>query len=116
VIGGRVSRGDKCITISGTPSADVVPAIRTGAITSDPIAIYSFRQRSERDNYPRIHYARGVDKNKALRTNGAYKPTVRLFKRWVRQYSGHATMAPSFCVKWRALAGRRCGITGSAPR
>jgi hypothetical protein len=81
-ITGRVSRGDKCITISGTPSADVVPALRKGAITSDPIAIYSFRERTERDNYPRLHYARGVDKNKPLRTHGAYKPTVRLFKRW----------------------------------
>jgi hypothetical protein len=99
LISGGVSRGDKCITISGTPSADVVPAIRKGAITSDPIAIYSFRQRSERDNYPRVHYSRGVDKNKPLRTNGAYKPTVRLFKRWVRQYSDHAKIAPSFYIE-----------------
>lgn len=31
-------------------------------------------------NYPKLHYANGVTKNAQPRTNGWYKPTVRLFK------------------------------------
>jgi hypothetical protein len=32
------------------------------------------------DNFPKLHYANGADKNGDTRTGGWYKPTVRMFK------------------------------------
>jgi hypothetical protein len=57
--------------------------------------VYSRRERAERPNYPRTHYENGVAKQRA--TMDAFKPTVRLFKRWKRQYS--YINAPSFYVE-----------------
>jgi hypothetical protein len=57
--------------------------------------IYSIRKRSEHRNYPRRHYRNGVKKQEA--TNENYKATVRLFKRWVRQYGD--LFAPSFYIE-----------------
>lgn len=96
---GHVSRGDKCVKVA-TPelALDVVPAIYRGDASTDPIAIYSFREGSRRDNYPRDHYSNGVLKNASNHTDGAFKPTVRLFKRWVRD-SFDARVAPSFYVE-----------------
>src|SRR6266568_763677 len=68
-----------------------------GDITKDPIAIWSRRQKRQRPNYPRTHYDNGVKKHSA--TSEAFKPTVRLFKRWARQYSSLAETAPSFYIE-----------------
>jgi hypothetical protein len=99
-ISGTVRIGDKCVNLTsstGGLDADVVPAVAIGNLARDPIAIYSRRARQERPNYPRTHYQNGVSKQ--ARTANAYKATVRLFKRWVRQYPNHARFAPSFYIE-----------------
>lgn len=91
-----VSLGDKCIKLDGALKADIVPAISKSAYSStDPIMIYSRRKRADRANYPRTHYRHDVRKQSD--TNDTYKPTVRLFKRWARQYD--TLTAPSFYVE-----------------
>src|SRR6266542_2210821 len=61
------------------------------------IASWSRLQKRQRPNYPRTHYDNGVNKHSA--TSEAFKPTVRLFKRWARQYSSLAETAPSFYIE-----------------
>lgn len=83
----QVTRGDKCIKLSGAFKADVVPAVKiTNDHLDDPISIYSFGDLNERINYPRIHYRNGVEKNKI--TNQNYKHLVRLFKNWSVNHFG----------------------------
>lgn len=94
---GKTELGDKCITVNTTFKADVVPAVHLGDPAIDPIAVHSFRQASERKNYPRDHYERGVEKH--ARTANNYKPTVRMFKRWSRSWFAGTDMAPSFYVE-----------------
>lgn len=94
---GKTVRGDKCITVNTSFHADIVPAIQIWSLENDPIAIYSFREGKERANYPRDHYANNVKKNG--NTAGAYKPTVRMFKRWVRKWFSEVKVAPSFYVE-----------------
>jgi hypothetical protein len=101
-VSGTVSIGDKCVKLKGASlNADVVPAVAIGDFTNDftkdPIAIWSRRQQAQRPNYPRTHYENGVRKHKA--TSEAFKPTVRLFKRWTRQYRDFEKMAPSFYIE-----------------
>jgi hypothetical protein len=97
-VSGTVSLGDKCVKLKGTSfNADIVPAVAIGDFTKDPIAIWSRRQKRQRPNYPRTHYDNGVKKHSA--TSEAFKPTVRLFKRWARQYSSLAETAPSFYIE-----------------
>lgn len=96
LVSGRVTLGDKCVKLTGALKADIVPAMsKTTYSSTDPIQIYSRREREERLNYPRTHYANGVTKQAA--TKDTYKATVRLFKRWVRQYPN--LTAPSFYVE-----------------
>jgi hypothetical protein len=84
--------------VDSTFSADVVPAIQIGAsYATDPISIYSFRARTERKNYPRVHAANNTTKHQ--QTNMAYKPLVRMFKRWVAQWFPGMDVAPSFYVE-----------------
>lgn len=94
---GKTERGDKCIKVNTSFHADVIPAVRIGDVTTDPVAVYSFREGSERKNFPRIHYAQNVAKQAA--TAGAYKPTVRMFKQWVRNWFPWTDTAPSFYVE-----------------
>lgn len=95
-VSGTVKIDDKCVKLVGDVKADIVPAISQSSYSSaDPITIYSRSARRERPNYPRTHYDNGVLKQKA--TGDTYKATVRLFKRWVRQYS--ALDAPSFYIE-----------------
>jgi hypothetical protein len=97
-VSGAVSIGDKCVKLKGTPlNADIVPAVAISDFEKDPIAIWSRRKKEERRNYPRTHYDNGVRKHRA--TSQAFKPTVRLFKRWTRQYSGFDKIAPSFYIE-----------------
>ncbi|MEU6723166.1 nucleotidyltransferase [Nonomuraea wenchangensis] len=96
LVSGQVTIGDKCVKLDGGLKADIVPAIsRTAYSSVDPIKVYSRRQRLERDNYPRTHYENGVKKQAA--TGDSYKSTVRLFKRWIRQYP--TLTAPSFYIE-----------------
>src|SRR6266511_4423248 len=72
---------------------------RNGTAIADinDVDIVSRRQKRQRPNYPRTHYDNGVKKHSA--TSEAFKPTVRLFKRWARQYSSLAETAPSFYIE-----------------
>jgi hypothetical protein len=95
-VSGVVKIDDKCVKIVGPLKADIVPAVSRSAYSSkDPIYIYSRSRFQERPNYPRTHYDNGVLKQAA--TRDAYKATVRLFKRWVRQYPD--LNAPSFYLE-----------------
>jgi hypothetical protein len=94
---GKIERGDKCITINTNFHADVVPAVKIGSIETDPIAIYSFREQRERENFPRDHFQNNVTKQTA--TGNTYKPTVRMMKRWVRNWFAGTKTAPSFYVE-----------------
>lgn len=96
---GLLERGDKCIKVDTSLSLDVVPAIYRDAPDYDPIEVYSFRDRRRRDNYPRDHWESGVAKNDDSRTDGAFKPTVRLFKRWARNVLSDPKLAPSFYIE-----------------
>lgn len=96
---GRVSRGDKCVKVDTDLALDVVPAIYRQHPNYDPVEVYSFREASRRDNYPRLHWENGVDKNSEERTDGTFKPTVRLFKRWARNVLSEPKLAPSFYIE-----------------
>lgn len=96
LVSGTVTLGDKCVKLDGSLHADIVPAISPRPYSStDPITVYSRSGWQERPNYPRTHYQRGVTKQAA--TDDTYKATVRLFKRWVRQYP--TLNAPSFYIE-----------------
>jgi hypothetical protein len=84
---------DKCLTVKascGRFSADVVPAFefrryhRFRSVSDQgyvPGIKFLTRDGSrEVINYPKEHYQNGVAKNQADRTDGQYKPGVRLFK------------------------------------
>jgi hypothetical protein len=91
-----VSLGDKCVKLGGSPKADIVPSIgRSPYSSSDPVYIHWRRAYEDIANYPRVHYDNGVKKQGA--TDDAYKPTVRLFKRWAGQYAN--LVAPSFYIE-----------------
>ena len=94
---GKTELGDKCITVHTDFRADVVPAVRIGDVESDPISVYSWRAQAERKNYPRDHYENNVFKQAA--TNDQYKPTVRMFKQWARNWFSGTKVAPSFYVE-----------------
>ena len=96
---GLLERGDKCIKVDTSLSLDVVPAIYRHDPDYDPIEVYSFREACRRDNYPRDHRANGVIKNDRQHTDGAFKPTVRLFKRWARDVLSDPAVAPSFYIE-----------------
>jgi len=97
-IPGVVSLGNKCVKLkTASLNADIVPAVARGEFTEDPLAIWSRRLRSEILNYPRTHYENDVKKQ--ARTSDSYKPTVRLMKRWARQYSDMSEIAPSFYIE-----------------
>lgn len=94
---GKTSYGDKCVIVKADWKADVVPAVRISSAETDPIAIYSFKQRQERQNFPRIHYRNGVTKNQE--TNSAFKPIVRMLKRWAANHWPNGGIAPSYYLE-----------------
>lgn len=52
-------------------------------------------------NYPKLHYAMGVEKNSAEETNGWYKPTIRMFKNARNRYNQgwfREVEAPSYFI------------------
>lgn len=94
-----VERKDKCIqVVTRDFKADVVPATQVQEdIGTDPIAIYSFKNRSEKINSPRNHYENGVSKNKETSNN--YKPIVRLFKNWLTNHFGNKRPISSYQIE-----------------
>lgn len=95
---GKWERKDKCIQVNTTMKVDIVPAVFVESATSDPVSVYSFRAATERLNWPREHYEKGAAKSGA--TYGAYKPTVRLFKRWSKcWFTAESKVAPSYYVE-----------------
>lgn len=80
----RITPKEKCITIETTNlKADIVPAIQVHEdVTIDPIAIRKYS--GNHLTYPRIHFKNGVTKHS--RTNNNYKPLVRMFKNWAKNY------------------------------
>lgn len=88
-----VLEGNKSIKIlrgAISLSADVVVAIQYRKYISfggtadqdylEGLTFYALRDCRWVVNYPKLHYANGVEKNSPQRTGGRYKPTVRLFK------------------------------------
>jgi hypothetical protein len=95
---GKTRTNDKCITIATQFTADVVPAVQIADLNSDPIAIFSRREGKERRNFPRLHYANGVEKH--ARSGQLFKPTVRMFKTWARNhFPSDGLVAPSFYLE-----------------
>ena len=94
---GKTEKRDKCINVATGFNADVVPAIAITNIAIDPIAIFSRGAGTERKNFPREHYQHGVEKHQ--NTSQRFKPTVRMFKRWVANTFTDDSIAPSFYVE-----------------
>lgn len=93
-----ITRGDKCIKISGAFDADVVPAVQIyDDPTVDPIVVYSFREGIEKVNKPHTHYDNGVQKNKLTADN--FKPTVRMFKNWAKNKFDNGDIVSSFQIE-----------------
>jgi hypothetical protein len=108
---GKWTREDKCIRLNTGVKIDIVPAVCIGNIDTDPVSIYSFSARSERKNWPRGHYEAGTAKS--ARTNGAYKQTVRLLKRWARCWFGARKVAPSYYLECAVYAHPDPEFTGN---
>jgi hypothetical protein len=94
---GKWKREDKCIRVNTQIRVDIVPAVRVVDAAQDPIAIYSFSKGAERLNWPRGHYEGAAAKSG--RTNGNFKQTVRLFKRWSRCWFQGTKVAPSYYLE-----------------
>ena len=94
---GKWKRGDKCITLHTSVKIDIVPAVATKAVDDDPIDIHSFSSSSSRKNWPRLHYVNAAKKSGT--TNGAFKQSVRLFKRWARCHFAKEKVAPSYYLE-----------------
>lgn len=82
------SSGVKSVKVAGGNSrldADVVVCCEYRLYRSGQVAAtgIGFRNRKTNElivNYPKLHYENGVAKNSRTRTNGWYKPSVRMFK------------------------------------
>jgi len=111
-----VSPGNKSVKVakgSGRLPVDVVVCLvhrkyqRFGTIADqlyvEGIAFYALREKRWVINFPKAHYDNGVKKNAQHRTNGWYKPTVRIFKN-ARTYLVDKgiiadTLAPSYFLE-----------------
>ena len=113
---GAVTEGPKSLKLAAAPgrlAADIVPAITckrfnyflTDVLQShvEGIRFHDRRDGSEIINYPKEHIKHGQEKNNAQRTNGNYKPTVRIFKNLrTRLIDNHVitrAVAPSYFVE-----------------
>jgi len=113
---GAITEGPNAITVAaggGRLSADVVVALlfrhyvwfhgASDQLWIDGIAFHHQPDNRLVVNYPKPHYENGVDKNGAARTNGWYKPTVRMVKNARTNLIEHghlgAGIAPSYFVE-----------------
>lgn len=92
---GKWTRGDKCIRVNTRMKVDIVPAI--GTADRDPIKVFSFSKNKDRQNWPRGHYESGAAKSRT--TNGHFKQSVRLFKRWAKCWFPGTKVAPSYYIE-----------------
>jgi hypothetical protein len=108
---GRWKREDKCIRLNTGTRIDIVPAVHLGNPAADPISIYTFKAGRERLNWPRNHYDAGAAKSG--QTNGSFKQTVRLFKRWAKCWFGSRKVAPSYYLECLVHAQPDAYFTGT---
>jgi hypothetical protein len=97
----------------GRLAADIIPAIHFRKYTYfygpsacayiDGIQFESRADRGTIVNFPKPHYENGINKHSARRTNGWYKPTVRIFKNartcLVNRGSIAEDLAPSYLLE-----------------
>lgn len=105
------SSGAKSVKViggNGRLDADVVVCCeyrlyRNREVIATGIAFINQRTNDLVINYPQLHYKNGVAKNSASRTNGWYKPSVRMFKnarsRIVESKPHLAARFPSYFVE-----------------
>ena len=113
---GTVNEGNKCLKVtggSGRLAGDVVVCLLHLIFKSFPafsvpdvIEGMTFYIPSEDRwvvNYPKLHLQNGENKNSAERTNGHYKPAVRMFKNArgaiESRYQYAADSAPSYFIE-----------------
>lgn len=84
--------GNKSIKLkqtSGRLAADIVPCMQHRKYTSfysnqgifvEGMKFWTQREARPVVNFPKVHFKNGAAKNSASRTNGQYKPIVRMFK------------------------------------
>lgn len=112
----KISEGNKSIKVAGDSwrlPADVIVCLQYRKYQSfrsiydqkyiEGILFYTIRENRRVINFPKPHYDNGVNKNAQYRTNGWYKPTVRVFKN-ARTYlidKGiiSETLAPSYFLE-----------------
>lgn len=111
-----VIEGNKSLKIqssSGRLSADIIPCIQHRKFTSfvdltnnhyiDGIKFYTKDTNSPVVNYPKLHYEKGVEKNSDSRTNGWFKPSVRMIKnvrnKMIEQGLIRVGTAPSYFIE-----------------
>jgi len=134
---GSVTEGPKSLKIAAAPgrlAADVVPAFTYKRFNyfvneviqnyTEGIRFYDRRDGREIVNYPKQHIANGQGKNSDQRTDGNYKPTVRMFKnartRLIDDGVVTRALAPSYfveCLVYNApdalfVAGRQNAMHG----
>ena len=111
----RVTEGDRCIKVrfgSGRIAADVIPAFlhkKYSHFYSPVVQGYTegieFRNRAGVCivNFPKRHIANGEAKNATGRTNGWFKPSVRMFKNARNRLFENgiitADSCPSYCLE-----------------
>jgi hypothetical protein len=98
------------VTGPGNMTADVLPAMLVkkytyfmgpGVENFDEGVMFADASGNLTTNYPKLHIKNGEDKNSAVRTNGWYKPSVRMFKnaRNCEHIVMHDGCAPSYFVE-----------------
>lgn len=108
-----ISEGNKSLRVSGDSGrlpADIVVCLKYRTYKSfenindqryiEGIVFYALRENRWIINFPKLHYDNGTCKNGQNRTNGLYKPSVRVFKN-ARTYLSDKniitqTLAPSY--------------------
>jgi len=114
--GVAITEGNKSLKLRPAPgrlAADVIPAIHfrkyllfhgsNGQRYVDGIRFSSRSDGREIINFPKPHYANGVAKHSAGKTNGWFKPTVRIFKNARTYLVDHGALsgdaAPSYFLE-----------------
>lgn len=72
-------------------------------LNAEGIVLWTIREGQQIINYPKLHWKNGSDKNSEYRTNGWFKPVVRVFKnarnRIVEIDQSFASSFPSYFVE-----------------
>jgi hypothetical protein len=112
------SKSIKVLPDSGRLKADVVVAARYNyyselEIVARGMTFWTTPNNVQIINYPKLHFDNGADKNSAQRTNGWYKPSLRMFKnardKIVENNSALAGRFPSYfleCLFYNVPDGR----------